>query len=97
MNVREILERYKIEESYGEGECSIAGAVCIDFIKPRSSLVGYYSHPEPLFLAEVLSKVNTRIGEQLLIDMCDNIVTACIEGDDEYAINLLQRVLDYKE
>ena len=97
MKVQELLNKYDVEEEYGMGECSIAGAVCLEYKKPRANLVPYYSHPQPLFLAEVLAQVNTRIGEQLLIDICDNIIMACEDNDTERAMHLLQRVIDYKE
>ena len=97
MNVREMVEGYDIGTGYNEGYCSIAGAFCLEYLKPTKSLEDYYTYPSPVLLAQLLSTINTRIGEQLILDISTDIVDACGRDEPEKAINRLQEVIDYEE
>lgn len=92
--MRKIIENYDLDIEYGDGECSIAGAVLLHYMNPPDNIKAYYAHPEPTFLAEVVARsINTRIGEQLLVDWCVQAVDYCLIGDSKAAIRMMQKII----
>ena len=98
LNVREIIKNFKLDDEYGDGECSVPGAVLLYAMNPPDDVKPYYSHPQSDFLAEVIAtRLNTVVGEQLLIDKCNQLIDLCKNKKSHAAIALMQWILECKE